>query len=247
MIAALRSWLEPAGRRPRRSRRDIRPGTEALETRAVLSISITASIGGLTLPVTSVMLRPPKRVGVQEVSLILSPSGDDEQFVREAAEGRLPEPVKITLSDGEVGTDTIAMTDALISSFRLVSAPSAVQPSIVLTIYGRTEQSGSISATLNGLTLPVVSVTLPRSTSEEASKISLVVKVSQGVTTFLKDASQGKVMPEVKITLDRIGNGSTATIILKDVLISSYQFLSAGETRVFLIRLVAKQETIEIS
>ncbi len=64
MIAVLRSWLVPAGRRLRRTRPAAHPVAEALETRAVLSGSIAASIGGLTPPVVSLTLPQPTGSGV---------------------------------------------------------------------------------------------------------------------------------------------------------------------------------------
>jgi len=247
MLAALRTWLKPAAGRPYRALLCVRPQIEALETRAVLSISITANIGGLTPPVTSVTLPRPMGAGLQDVSLILRASAEDQQLFRDAAAGRILQHVKITLSDGERGTDTIDMTDAVISSYRLVPGPTSDNPSIALTLLGRAEQSGSISATIDGATLSVVSMTIPESTSREASDVSLVVKVSAGVTTLLQNAGEGKVITEVKIRLDGIGNGSTETITLKNVLISSFQYVGGGSSLEVEIHLVAEQETIQIS
>ncbi|MFI5455563.1 MAG: hypothetical protein ACHRXM_08935 [Isosphaerales bacterium] len=110
----------------------------------------------------------------------------------------------------------------------------------------RTVLSISITANIDGVMPGVVSLTIPQPTTDRAQDISLVVKPSRGATTLFHDAATEKVIPEAEITLDRIGNGSTETIDLTRVLISSIQFVGAGDIPELKITLVAGQETIGI-
>ncbi len=155
--------------------------------------------------------------------------------------------MKITLSDGEGGTDTIDLTDAVNSSYGLVPGPNSDEPSIALNLIGRAEQTGSISVTIGEATLPVVSVTIPQSTGRELTDVSPLLKASAGITAFVKDAGEGKVVPEVKINFDRIGNGLSETIILKNVLVSSVQYVSGGTGLEVKVQLMAAEETIQSS
>lgn len=244
MLAVLRSRLTPTGRQPHRTSHAMRPLMEALETRAVLSISITANIGGLTPPVESVTLPQPTGSGVQDVSLILRPSADDPQLFREGATGKILHAVTITLNDGKLGTDTITLTDAVIASYRLVPGPTRDQLAVALTLEGQIGREGSIAASINGVTPTVVSLTIPQPATSEAQEISLVVKETEGVRKLFTDAATGKVLRNVEITLNRLGNGSNETISLTNVLISSIEFVGADDTPEVQIALAAEQETI---
>jgi len=247
MIAVLRSWLVPPGR-PRRTGPAVRPVPEALETRAVLSGSITANIGGLTPPVVSVSLPQPGGSGVQDVSLVLRPSADDPQLLREFGTGKVLHQVQITLSDGLHGKDTIHLKDALITSYHLIQDPNQEEPSVALTLEGRVDHAGgSIAATIDGVTPPVVGLTIPQPTASGAQDVSLVVKVSRGVPQLFHDAETGKVIPEVAISLDRVGDGSIVAIGLTNVVIASIQFVGNGDIPTLEVTLVAQRETIQKS
>ena len=252
MIAALCSWLMPAARQSRRRRPTAVPLAEALETRTVLSVSITANIGGVLPAVVSVTLPQPTRVGAQEVSLILRPSAALQQLARDAALGKTLHNVSITLSDGENGQDTIDFTRAVIASFRLIAGPASDEPLAAVTLQGLTGQPGSISADIGGARPHVISLTIPQtatSSGQDVSPqhISLVAKVSPGVSELFQDADSGKVIPEVDFTLDQVGNGSIETISLTGVFISSIQFVGTGDIPEVDITLVSRQATIKNS
>jgi len=243
MIAVLRSWLVPAARRQRRNRRIAQPLTEALETRTVLSVSITANIDGVMPAVVSLTTPQPTASGAQEISLVVKLSEGVTKLHLDAASGKILHNVSITLSDVENGTETIDLIDAVIASYRFIQGPAQDEPSIALTLVGETWQTGSIAANIDGVMPSVVSLTIPQPTTDRAQEISLVVKLSRGATTLFHDAATEKVIPAVEITLDRIGNGSTETIELKRVLISSIQFVGAADIPEVKITLVAGQET----
>jgi type VI protein secretion system component Hcp len=245
MIAVLRSWLVPTSRRPRRNCFAARPVPEALETRAVLSDSITASIGGLMPPVVSVTLTQPTGSGVQEVSLNLKPSADDPQLFRDVVTGKILHNVKITLSDGAHGKDTIGLNDAVITSYRLIQNPFQAVPSIAITVEGQTGHTGSIAANIDGVMPPVVSLTIPQPTAYGAPGVSLVVQASKGVPQLFRDVATGKIIPKVAITLNQVGNGSTETISLTSVLISSIRFIGNGNIPTVELSLVGQRETIQ--
>jgi len=247
MIAMLRSWLMPAGRRPRHAHPTARPVTEALETRAVLSGSIAANIGGLMPPVVSLTLPQPTGSGAQDVTLILRPSADDPQLIRDSLIGKILHKVNITLSDGKHGKDTIHLRNAVITSYQVIQNPNQEEPSIAVTFEGRTSHTGSITANIDGVTPPVVSLMIPQPKSSGVQDVTLVVKVTKGVAKLFQDAVTGKVIPEVEITLNRMGNGSTETISLTSVLISSIQFSANGDIPTANVTLEGLQETIRRS
>jgi hypothetical protein len=247
MIALLCPWLMPSRRRPRRSNPAIRPVAEALEARAVLSGSIDANIDGLKPPVVSVTLPQPSVSGVQDVSLILRPSADDPQLLRDSLIGRLLGRVVITLHDGQHGKDGIFLKDAVITSFRIVEGPSPKDLSIAINLEGRTGHGGSIATIIDGVTPEVVNLTIPQPTGSRAKGVSLLVRVSKGVTKLFQDAAIGKFIPKVEIALDRLGNGSTDTISLTGVVISSIQLVGDGDRPTVRLTLAAEQETIRQS
>jgi type VI protein secretion system component Hcp len=247
MIARLLAWLVPVRRRPRRSRTGVRPVPEALESREVLSISIAVNLGGLLPPVVSVTLPQPTVSGVQDVSLVLRPSAADPQLFKDAADGTVLRHVKITLSDGAEGRDKIHLSDARISSIHVIQGQNQQTPLIALTVEGRAGQNGSIAANVDGVTPTVVSLTIPQPPASGPQEISLVIKESKGVTKLFQDAAQGKSIPEVDITLDRLGNPTTDTIILTHAIIASFQVLETGDIPNVEIGLVAETETIRQS
>jgi type VI protein secretion system component Hcp len=224
--AAFLSKRTQPTRRPRRMRHTAKPVAEDLESRTVLAVSVTANIGGPALPVVSMNLPQPTSAEVQKVFLILKASSADVQLARDAALGKVLHDVKITLSDSADGSDTIELTDALITSFRLVPGASSDVPEIALDLEGETGHIGSISADLDGVMPRVVSVTIPQATnSDVAQPITLVVKLSAGLPKLFQDAASGRVIRQAEITLDQIGNGSTYTINLSQVFISSIEFV----------------------
>lgn len=118
------------------------------------------------------------------------------------------------------------------------------EPEIALDLEGETGHTGSISADLDGVMPRVVSVTIPQATNSEAAQpITLVVKLSAGLPKLFQDAASGRVIRQAEITLDQIGNGSTYTIDLSQVFISSIQFVggSGGEIPEAEITLVTGQ------
>ena len=244
MITVPRFWHTSAARRPRRTRPTARPLTEPLEPRAVLSASITANIGGLTPPVVSVTVPQPGGSGKQDVSLILTPSVADTQLFTDLLSGKILQKVSITRSDGEHGKDTIGLRDALISSYQSNQNRGKDEPSVAISIEGVTSRAGSIAANIDGVTPHVVSLTVSRPSASGEQNISLIVTLSKGVTNLFNDAATGKDIPEVDITLNRIGNASTDTIRLSKVLISSIQDVGAGDVPEVEINLAALHETI---
>jgi type VI protein secretion system component Hcp len=254
MITVLGSWLMPAARRPRRLRPTAQPLVEALETRTVLSISITANIGGVMPPVVSLTIPQPTNSRVQKISLVVKLSSADQQLFRDAATGKNLHNVSITLSDGENGTDTIDLNDAFITSYRLMASPDQEGVDVGLTLEGLTTQTGSISADIGGVMPHVVSLTIPQSNASDSreqdsspQQISLVAKLSPGVSKLFQGAESGKVIPEADITLHEIGNSSTETISLTGVFISSIQFVGATEVPELEFSLISRQETIQNS
>jgi type VI protein secretion system component Hcp len=213
----------------------------------VLSISIAVNFGGLMPPVVSVTLPQPTVSGVQDASLVLKPSAADPQLFKDAADGKVLRHVKITLSDGAEGRDTIHLTDALITSIHLVQGQNQQTPLIALTVEGRAVQNGSIAANVDGVTPSVVSLTIPQPPASGPQEISLVIEESAGVTKLFQDAVEGKSIPEVDITLDRLGNPTTDTIILTHAIIASIQVQNTGDVPTVQISLVAETETIQQS
>jgi hypothetical protein len=242
MIDVLRSWLMLAGRRPRPTRHAARPVGEDLEARVVLAGSVTASIGGLTPPVVSVTIPQSTRSGVQDISLILKPSADDPQLLKDFLAGKPLRDVRVTLSDGQLGKDRIRLRDALITSYQLIPGPR-----VALSLEGLTSHTGSIAADIDGVMTPVLSLTVPQPTGSGAQDVSLVAKVSKGVVKLFQDAAVGKVIPEADITLDRLGNGSNETIKLTGAVISTIRLVADGETPTVEVTLEARQETIRKS
>jgi type VI protein secretion system component Hcp len=247
MIARLPAWLVPVRRRPRRSRTRIRPIPEALESREVLSISIAVNFGGLMPPVVSANLPQPTVSGIEDISLVLKPSAAAPQLFKDAANGTVLRHVKITLSDGAGGRDSIHLSNALITSIHVVQGQNQQTPLIALTVEGRAGQNGSIAANIDGVTPAVVSLTIPQPPASGPQKISLVVKESAGVAKLFQDALEGKSIPEVDITLERLGNPTTGTIILTHAIIASFQVLDTGDLPNVQITLVAEMETIQQS
>jgi type VI protein secretion system component Hcp len=247
MIAPLRAWLVPVRRRPRRSRTGVRPGPEALESRDVLSLSIAADFNGLMPPVVSGTLPQPTVSGIQDVSLVLKPSAANPQLFKDAAEGKVLRHVNITLSDGVGGRDTIRLKDALITSIQLILGQNQQTPLVALTVESLAGKNGSIAANVDGVTPPVVSLTIPPPPASGPEEISLVIRESAGVTKLFQDAVEGKSIPEVDITLDRLGNPRTDTIILSHAIIASFQILDTGDIPNVQISLVAETETIQQS
>jgi type VI protein secretion system component Hcp len=66
------------------------------------------------------------------------------------------------------------------------------------------------------------------------------VKLSPGLAKLFRDAEKGTIIPEVEITLNKIGNGKTYTLGLSRVLISSIQYIRAGESPEAEITLVSR-------
>jgi hypothetical protein len=213
----------------------------------VLSGSITVSLDGLTPPVVSVSLPQPGGAGVLDVSLILRPSADDRQLLRDFLLGQPLRRVQITLSDGAHGQDTIHLRNAVITSYRLTQDTTQGAPSVALTLEGLTSHAGPIAAAIDGVTPPVVSLTVPQPTASGAQDISLVVRVTRGISQLFQDVDAGKVIPEVAITLNQVGNGSTATVVLSDVVISSIRVVGDGDIPTVEVDLVAREETIRRS
>ena len=237
MISLKCPWLI----RMRRRRPTVCPIAEALETRTAPAVSVTASIGGLALPVISVTLPQPGSSVLQKVSLIVKSSSVDQQLHQEAALGKSVHDVTITLSDGTDGKDTIQLTNTFITSYRLIPGPAEDLPEVVLAFEGLTGRTGSITANVDDVMTPVISLSIPRAPNDEAAQpISLVVKLSPGLAKLSQDAENGKVIPEVEIALDDIGNDSTYSLDLSRVLISSIQYMGTGESPEAAITLVSR-------
>jgi type VI protein secretion system component Hcp len=247
MIDLLYPWCIPGIRRPRHRQAVTRPIAEALETRSLLAGSITTNIAGLTPPVVSMTLPQPTGSGVQDVSLILRESKDDPQLAIDSASGKILHKVAITLSDGHNGQDTIHLRNALITSFQVMPGSNDQAPQIALTLEGQTAHAGSISANIDGVTPPVITLTIPQPATSGALDVSLLVKESKGIPKLVMDAEIGKIIPAVDIALDRIGNSHTETISLTNVVISSIQFVGGGDVPNVEITLVAQSETIRKS
>ena len=89
--------------------------------------SISTAIDGRTPPVLSLTLPQPTASGSQVVSLTLRQSSADPQFLKDVAIGKLLKNVAIILQkDGNTSIHTITLTDAMISSFKVVTAPNGV-------------------------------------------------------------------------------------------------------------------------
>jgi type VI protein secretion system component Hcp len=231
-------------RRPRHHKAVTRPVAEVLETRALLAGSITANIAGLTPPVVSMTFPQPTGSGVQDVSLILRESKDDPRLAVDFASGKILHKVEITLSDGHNGQDTIHLRNALITSYQVIPGSNDHAPLIALTLEGQTQRAGSISANIDDVTPPVITLTIPQPTTSGAQDVTLLAKESKGIPKLVMDDEIGKIIPEVDITLDRIGNSHTETISLSNVVISSIQFVGGGDLPNVEISLVAQGETI---
>jgi type VI protein secretion system component Hcp len=244
MKAVLRTWLMPVRRRPRPTRPVARPVMEVLENRALMSSLNTVSIGGLTPPLVSLTLLQPKGSRVQDVSLILKSSAEDPQLLQDVQTGKKLQKVTITLSDGKNGEDTITLKNVVITSFQLIQNPNQEQPSIALTLEGLTSHTGSITANIDGVKPQVVSLTIPQPVSSGAQDLSLVVKASKGVTKLFQDAVTGKIIPAIKIILNRLGNDSTVAMSLTSVLIASIQLVGNGNNATVHVTLEGLQETI---
>ncbi len=246
MIALFRSWLAPA-RRQRRIRHAARPLAEALEIRSVLSVSITANIGGVTPTVLSLSIPQPATPETQDISLVLKLNKGVTKLFHDAASGKVLHNVTITLSSGRRQKDTIDLIHAVVASYQLVQNPGQEVPTVALVLDGQTRHSGSIAATINGATPSVVSLTIPPPATSGAQNISVVVKLSESVTELIRESEDGKLLPAVQFTLDQIGNGSIETISLTNALISSYQFTSAGDLPEVQINLASQTETIGLT
>jgi type VI protein secretion system component Hcp len=244
MIDGVRPWLMPVARQPRRCRLACQPLLEPVEARPLLSASLTADIGGLTLAVVSLKMPQPTASRTQDISLVVKPSKGVTKLLQDYETGKILHNVSITLNLGKHGKDTIDLKNAVIASYQVIQDPSLDEPEIALSLDGQTKRTGSITATIDGITPAVVSLTIPRPTSSGAQDISLVVKVSEGVKNLFADTETGKVIPEVEISLDQVGNGSIETISLTNALISSIQFVSAGDIREVAITLAAGRETV---
>jgi hypothetical protein len=155
--------------------------------------------------------------------------------------------VKITLSDGAEGRDTIHLRDARITSIQLVQGQNQQTPLVALTVEGLAGQNGSITANVDGVTPRVVSLTIPQPPSSGPQEISLLMRESAGVTKLFQDFVDGKSIPEVDITLDRLGNPTTDTILLTHALIASFQVQDTGDMPTVQFSFVAATETIQQS
>lgn len=171
MIALFRSWLAPA-RRQRRIRHAARPLAEALEIRSVLSVSITANIGGVTPTVLSLSIPQPATPETQDISLVLKLNKGVTKLFHDAASGKVLHNVTITLSSGRRQKDTIDLIHAVVASYQLVQNPGQEVPTVALVLDGQTRHSGSIAATINGATPSVVSLTIPPPATSGGRRIS---------------------------------------------------------------------------
>lgn len=225
MIRAFRLQPSHEGRR-HRCRRVIRPAAEPLEDRAVPAGSITATFDGLAVPATEVTLPQPPSNGEQLVSLTLRASSAIPTLFRDAASGKILKSVAITLDQiGNTTKDTITLTSALIASVKVVNNPSANLPTYVVTVEGRTTPAGSITATFDDLTAPVINVTLMPPLASGAQKVSLTLAASSAIPTLFQDSVTGKPITTAEIGLVNDGNSVTDTVTLKDALITSFQTL----------------------
>ena len=187
MMSSLRSLFAPKDRGPRRSSLVTLEVPEAFEARVVLSVSIASTIDGLKPPVLSLTLPQPPATGSQVVSLTLRPSSADPRLFKDAVTGKLLKKIEITLSDKGIGTtDTITLTNALISSFKVVTAPNG-NVTDVISLVGRTVSSGSLAATIDGLKPPVLSLTLPQPPATGS--------LASGMTSAQSSSSTSASMP----------------------------------------------------
>jgi type VI protein secretion system component Hcp len=232
MIATPSSWFMAATRPgPCRARRLAQPVADALETRRVLSNSISTNIGGLIQPVLSLTIPAPAAGSeAQDLSMVVNISHNDQKLFKDAETGKVLRNVSITLNSGKHAKDTITLVDAVIASYQLSPTPSGDKPTVTLTLDGQTRHTGSMSATLDGVSIPLLSLTIPQAADSSGRGISLVAKLSAATRNLLVDADTGKLLPAVQLTLDDIGNGLTETISLANVLISSVQFEGGTST-----------------
>ena len=245
-MTSLRSLLSPRGRRPRRPRTVILAVTEALEHRVVPSASISAAIDGLSPPVLGLTLPQPTASGTQVVSLTLRQSSADPQLLRDVATGKRLGKIQITLNDTDKGkADTITLTNALISSFKVVANPKG-SATDVISLVGRSAPPGSISTVIDGLSPPVLSLTLPQPTASGTQVVSLTLRQSSADPQFFKDVAIGKLLKNVAIILQKDGNTSIHTITLTNAMISSFKVVTAPDGVVTdTISLVAQKVSID--
>ena len=220
MVAAFRPSSTTISPRPRRL---IRPSVEALEERAVPAGSIVATFDGLTAPVISVTLPRPASSGTQLATFMLKSSPDIPALFRDNATGKHLKDVAITFTGfGNTVAAPITLSDAVIASFRTVNAPGGI-PTYTITVAGRSTPAGSITATFDGQSGPVVDVTLTQPPPNGALKVGLTLVTSPLAPVLSRDAVRGNSLQKVQIAFIRDGNNSTDAITLVHAVVSSFQ------------------------
>ncbi len=199
-----------------------------VEGKATPPGSIAASFGGLTAPVVNATLTPPTAGGLQSVALTLAASSAIPKLFQESASGKPINPVLVTLlDDGNSVTDTIALTDTLITSIQTVGGATDV-PTFVVTVEGRAPTpppTVSASANFDGLSPPVLGVVLaPPSSGTQQATVTLGLSAQD--LPLILDAILGRPIKAVTIVQTQ-SDGGTVTTALTNVRISSVRLVAA--------------------
>jgi hypothetical protein len=97
----------------------------------------------------------------------------------------------------------------------------------------------SIAANFDGLTPPVVGVTLPQPTVSGTQDVSLVLEASAADPQLFQDAAAGKGLRHVKIILSD-GVGGRDMIRLTNALITSIQLVQGNNQQTPLVALTVE-------
>ena len=196
---------------------------ESLERRALLAGSISATFDGLSAPVIAIKFLQPSIKGVQHETFTLGSSPNIPALFADASTGNPIKSVVITLAGfGKKSLTPITLTDAVISSFQAVGGSNQTL-TYLITVQARSKPAGSITATFDGRSAPLLDVTLTQAAPNGPLKVGMTLNPSPVSPVLSHDAVSGKVVKKFQLTFVKLGNHSTGTITLTNAPVTSFQ------------------------
>ena len=191
------------------------------------SQTVTARIGQFKPPVASVTLSKPSSSGIQTVSLTLMPSPAEKAILKDFQTGKPLKKIKIALQDASGSNGVISLTDAAIASFETLnttnggSSDRESQADYEITLVIMPHRSGSITASIDGLHPPVLSVSLLKPNALGEKRVSLSLAPSAADPQLMSDALRVRHLAQVTVMLPPDDASAGKTLTLTSVLVVS--------------------------
>ena len=191
------------------------------------SQTVTARIGQSVLPVVSVTLSQPSSTGMQTVSLTLMPSPVEKVILKDFRTGKPLKKIKIALQDASGSNGVISLTDVAIASFETLntsnggSSDRESQADYEITLVIMPHRSGSITASIDGLHPPVLSVSLLKPNALGEKRVSLSLAPSAADPQLMSDALRVRHLAQVTVMLPPDDTSAGKKLTLTNVLVVS--------------------------